>query len=162
MRWEYDSELVAPLASFFVENVQLDYISHGELQEGRAIDEQMWSQRLHDLVQEQFANAISESDPKRYRGLLVARLEAQVRGLALVAFKCEVAPRFAVLEDLVVQRDYRGVGIGRALVDCVRHECIARKCERLFLESGVRNTRAHEFFVTRGFRTVSTVFVRDL
>jgi hypothetical protein len=34
--------------------------------------------------------------------------------------------------------------------------------QRLFLESGVLNHRAHEFFERQGFRQASIVMMRDL
>ncbi|WP_201775765.1 GNAT family N-acetyltransferase [Chromobacterium subtsugae] len=59
---------------------------------------------------------------------------------------------FAVLENIVVDRDWRGRGLGRALLDEARRRCLARGCSKIMLLSSAQRADAHRFFLQAGFR----------
>lgn len=73
------------------------------------------------------------------------------------------APRsFATLDDLVVDARFQGMGLGGQLFDWVCVELQRHGIQRLFLESGIGNTRAHDFFHARGCETVSVTMLKEL
>ena len=51
---------------------------------------------------------------------------------------------------------------GKAILDWIADEARRREIGRLFLESGVRNERAHHLFEHEGFHVVSVVMMRSL
>ncbi len=148
--WCDDRERIPALVEFFVENVDTDYISHGELIDGRADAPESWSPRLRKVLAAEFAQ-----DSKR---LAVMEREGSIRAIALVEFVGEDA----FLHDLVVAVSERGQGAGREVLEWVEDAARAAHCKRLFLESGVANEGAHRFFERAGYSAVSQVMLKAL
>jgi GNAT superfamily N-acetyltransferase len=144
------------LATFFARNVGPDYISHAELQGGRALSPTEWRPNLVEILR-------AEIDTRLSCGTLaVAEEEGALLALAFVTFADEAPVPFVVIEDLIVAPDTRGRGVGKAMLDWIATEAQARGIRRLFLESGVDNERAHSFFEREGFRPTSVVMMREL
>ena len=134
-----------------------EYISHGEIQTGLSRDPYRWSDSLSALYEEDFAH------PEAHQSLPVARDAAGgLRGVAIVAWESSPRRRFAVLEDLIVDPASRGAGIGAAMLAAVRARVRDEGVDWLFLESGVRNTRAHAFFERHGFAMTGHVFAASV
>jgi GNAT superfamily N-acetyltransferase len=58
---------------------------------------------------------------------------------------------FGVVENVIVRRDRRGRGVGRALLAQVEQLARAQDCTKLMLMSAVDRTEAHAFFRRCGF-----------
>lgn len=155
--WETDPAALPRLVQLFLANLDPTYISFSEMQEGRATSAHTWHPALHAHLTAELTAALSASPPS----LAVARLNQHPVGLALVALHPHAPQPYAVLQDLIVDHPARGRGVGRALLTWVLDACTQAGCPRVFLESGHRNTAAHEFFTHAGFHPVATVFVRD-
>jgi GNAT superfamily N-acetyltransferase len=133
------------------------YISHGEIQTGLSIDADTWAPALADLYADDFA-ALGDD-----RDLLLARdAQGAILGMAVVAWEQTARRRFAVLEDMAVAPEARSHGIGTRLIAMIEERVRGAGIDWLFLESGVRNTRAHAFFERAGFTMTSHVFARQL
>lgn len=132
------------------------YISHGEIQTGLSPDGRDWASNLAELYAADFVDLED-------RDLLVVRLEdGTIAGVAIVAWEESKRRKFAVLEDMAVDPGLRSGGIGARIVEAVAERVRARGVSWLFLESGLRNERAHDFFKRHGFAEVSHVFARHL
>ena len=133
------------------------YISHGEIQTGLSEDATHWSPHLAAL----FADDFAAIDDDR---LVLAAYDPDDRplGFAIIAWEQSSRRRFAVLEDMVVEPAARSLGIGAALLAAVEQRVAERGIDWVFLESGVRNERAHGFFERSGFATISHVFAKRL
>lgn len=163
--WICAEEQVDDIVTFFMENVHDQYISHGELQDGRAERLGVWSCRakLRKLLRNQFSRARrSEAGRSRYERLLVARDRGSVRGLAYVEFDLRVRNGYATLYDLIINDDSRRTGLGSRLLIEVEKACKKSGASRLFLESGIDNDDAHRFFKRRGFITSSVTMLKEL
>ena len=133
-----------------------EYISHGEIQTGLSPDGEHWAENLPEIYAEDFADH-DDSD------LLVARnAEGAVCGLLILAWEASKRRKFAVIEDMVVDPDMRSQGLGAALVAHAEERIRERGIEWVFLESGLRNERAHSFFERHGFELCSKVFAKRL
>lgn len=146
-------------ADFLTRTITRDaaYISHGEIQCGRSPDGASWA----DDIAAQLATEIGAPDPDR--DLLVVRDAAgAIRGAAVVGWTRDGRTRFAVLEDLAVDPELRSQGVGARIVAAVEAEARTRGLDWVFLESGLRNRGAHEFFAARGYGEVSRVFAKRL
>ncbi|MEH3036388.1 MAG: GNAT family N-acetyltransferase [Sphingomonas adhaesiva] len=133
------------------------YISHGEIQTGLSIDAETWAPSLPDLYAGDFAALGDERD------LLLARdAMGTLLGMAVVAWEQSSRRRFAVVEDMVVAPDARSHGVGTRLIEMIERRVREAGVDWIFLESGVRNTRAHAFFERSGFAMTSHVFARRL
>jgi GNAT superfamily N-acetyltransferase len=160
--WCTDRDEIDRLADFFSRNVTQSYISHSEVQYGRAAAPDKWIADLHG----KFAAEIAERIPYRPDAAqCVARAideKGQLIGIAYVTFNELVPIPFFVLEDIVVERGNRGTGIGQQMIDWIFSEARRRGIKRAFLESGKDNHDAHHFFERNGFYQVSIVMMADL
>ena len=87
--------------------------------------------------------------------LLVCEVEGRVRGTVLVCLCADAMyaeQPFAVVENLVVDQECRGNGIGQALLREVERFCLSRNCSKMMLLSSASRVDAHRFFEQVGFR----------
>lgn len=87
--------------------------------------------------------------------LLVCELDGRVRGTVLVCLCADAmyaGQPFAVIENLVVDQECRGNGIGQALLREVERFCLSRNCSKMMLLSSASRVDAHRFFEQVGFR----------
>ncbi len=153
--WCGTASRAAELAAFFARNVGPDYISHAELQGGRALSPTEWRPDLVEILR-------TEIEIRLARETIAVVEEGGLLALAFVTLADEAAVPFAVVEDLIVAPETRGRGIGKMMLDWIATEARARGIRRLFLESGINNEQAHAFFEREGFRPTSVVMMREL
>lgn len=93
--------------------------------------------------------------------VLVVETDGVVQGLAVV-HRMVTLHRSAVayLSALVVSRDARGLGLGRALVDAVSRIGAEWGCATLELTSNDRRVHAHKFYESLGFSSESRKYRR--
>ncbi len=148
----------APAAAFAgrVISQSVDYISHGEIQTALSPDGRRWADNLADLYAADFA-ALTDRD------LLVARTaDGAIAAVAILAWEETPRRRFAVIEDMAVEPQLRSAGVGTQMIEAITERARERGVEWMFLESGLKNARAHEFYRHHGFAEVSHVFARHL
>ena len=158
--WCEDPLEADSVASFFVRHVDSDYISHGELQLGRATDPEQWSPDLALLVADEIRGAI-EDGAQSERRVVTADIGSRLAAMALVGFHRGFHSGYVVLEDLVVDKALRRNGIGDAVLKWIEKEAGSAGCQRIFLESSIRNRGAHNFFERHGFRPCSLVMMKS-
>lgn len=159
VRWCRERDAVPALVRFFVDNVDPDYISHGEIVDGRALGPGRWSPELADVLAREFAACRFDGEPSRDgKQLVVAERDGATTALALF----ERAGTHAWLHDLVVARAARGERTGAAVLAWIEAEAAAAGVGDLFLESGTANDGAHRFFAREGYETVSVVMRKSL
>ena len=149
------------LAAFFAQQVDHSYISHGELQIGRAIDSEHWSPDLVQLVAEEIKGARENGSPSALR-IVTAAVESRLAAMALVNFHKGLHSCYVVLEDLVVDKALRHQGIGVALLTWIEQQTRSAGCRQIYLESGITNHDAHRFFERHGFRPCSIVMMKSV
>lgn len=87
--------------------------------------------------------------------LLVCTIDGYVLGTVLVSLCADAmyaAQPFAVVENLVIDREYRGKGLGQALLREVERFCLSQNCSKIMLLSSVSRVNAHRLFEHVGFR----------
>lgn len=129
---------------------------------------------LHDLFSRE-----TEFEPERdaqIRGLaaiinepavgdiLVARKSGRVLGMINVLYTVSTAlgGPVAVFEDMIVSPDYRGVGVGSALLAHAIEQARSKDCRRISLLADSDNEDAHRFYHRHGFSRSSMVSFRQL
>jgi GNAT superfamily N-acetyltransferase len=151
------------LAGFFAGNVGPDYISHAELQGGRALSPTEWRSNLRGILRVEIEpRLVARSPGPDSNPIAVAERDGALVALAYITFTGSAPVPFATVEDLIVVPAMRGHGIGKAMLDWIAAEGRMRGIRRLFLESGITNKRAHDFFEREGFRPTSVVMMREL
>ncbi len=165
IQWCHDPAQAEAVARLFVAHADPAYISHSELQFGRAAAPDRWNADLHAKISGEAARAIATTirqDAPSGTRLAVLTASGQLQGFAFVSFTSGSGKPFATIEDLLIAPGARGQGTGRTVVDWICAECRGMGCERLFLESGIGNHRAHHFFEDQGFVQTSIVMMRGL
>ncbi|NQD93725.1 GNAT family N-acetyltransferase [Pseudomonas sp. CrR25] len=88
------------------------------------------------------------------RVVLVAERDGKLLGTCTVHLIEHLAHNFArsaVVEDVVVAADLRGLGIGRALMQRAAERARAWGCYKLALSSNASREEAHRFYAQLGF-----------
>ena len=165
--WCTDPAEATELGAFFAANITPEYISHSELQGGRALDVGRWRPSIADFFRDEIAERV-----RREKGqiaskaasfpVLAARQSGRLVGFALVSFFLDAPIPYAILEDIVVDKALRGSGIGKTVIDWVTCQAEAAGCYRIFLESGLGNHKAHELFHREGFAETSVVMMKAI
>jgi len=164
--WIEDTGSVPELVSLFLESASTVYICQGELLDGRADSISSWSKELPSLLARYLTETIESgtaSQGSRRGGILAIRDSKAILGFAVVElFRFPYKRPHAFLHDIVVDPRARGAGIGTALMERLRDELLGEGIDRLFLESGNENYRAHVFFERQGFKRISISMMADL
>ena len=71
-----------------------------------------------------------------------------------------VAGLMCNLNELVVDKNNRGTGIGSLLLGAVERFAVKRKCNGITLESGNFRKEAHGFYKAKGFDARATFFTK--
>ena len=88
-------------------------------------------------------------------GIFVAEADGTIAGTFTLLVMDKLGHNGApagIVEDVVVDRDRRGQGIGGAMMRFAMHHCRARGCYKLALSSNAKRTDAHAFYERLGFR----------
>jgi GNAT superfamily N-acetyltransferase len=94
--------------------------------------------------------------------LFVLRVDGKVAGMANALFTISTAEggRALLLEDVIVNRDYRGQGLGRQLVEHVLRWARLRGILRITLLADRNNRGALDFYRALGFTDSHMVVLR--
>jgi ribosomal protein S18 acetylase RimI-like enzyme len=159
--WARGAENLAEIGRWIGARVSLDtaYISHGEIQQSLSPDGRRWAPDIVERIERE-CRAIADDDSV---SLAEARSGDGVRlGAAIAVWETDAPTPHVVIADLIVDPAARGAGAGKALTDFILAEAQTRGLGWAFLESGLQNHRAHDFFEREGFEIVSEVFAKRL
>ena len=155
------------MGRFFAANIKPCYISHSELQGPRALDTDRWQPGIQKILTRELKERIcalqkAETAREYPRPVFSAKRAGDLLGLGLVSFFTNAPVPYAILEDIVVAEKDRDREIGNEMLEWAIAEAKSLGCVRMFLESGVNNQDAHEFFKRKSFSVCSIVMKRDL
>ena len=85
--------------------------------------------------------AISNDEKKDILGLAIYRLSHHLK-----------YSQFIYCDDLITDEKRRSLGVGRALVNAMKHEAEKLGLNRIALDSECERGRAHKFYHREGFR----------
>ncbi len=139
----------------FAEVFSPEYISFGELTDGRAISPDIPCENIKDLFHQELLTGINDDKVEFF----VATWEEGIAGFALTSiYSTPVGHQECWLDDLVVSPNYRGQGIGEKLVNTVIDWGREKNAKYFLLESSIHNEKAHNFFEKLGFQAMAKVF----
>ena len=164
--WCRSQDEAIRLAKLFATNLTGAYISHAELQGLRALDTTTWSPTIGSILESDMVSRIDQPldavEGKKTQLLVSGRLGGDDVAVFLVSFSRAAAVAYTEIEDMMVVANARGDGIGHQFMQWVAQESKQRGIKRLFLESGITNDHAHEFFEDVGFHKISVVMMKSL
>jgi GNAT superfamily N-acetyltransferase len=164
--WCRSQAAAVRLAKLFAGNLTPSYISHAELQGPRAPTPAGWAADIEQILEADLLSRIDQPldalQGERTRLIVEGRAGNAEAAVFLVSFNRSAPVPYTEIEDMMVAPAYRGHGIGHAFMDWISSESRARGIGRLFLESGITNEHAHEFFEEIGFHKISVVMMKAL
>ena len=161
-RWlGIEDEKSEELSIFFELNTDEKYISHGEVIDGRAISLIEWKNNLNEVMRREFRDILSGSSMKNiYSQICICTQDHKTIGLAIVEFKNDT--KVAILEDIIIEKQLRKKKLGSLLLNWLEKEIISKGMSFIFMESGIRNKKTHDFFHKNGYRQSSIIMVKKL
>lgn len=153
------------MCDMFFRHISLhnEYISHGELQMGVGQGKiqngsltafpsphgpALWMKYILDKIRGGEKSAVFKAS--------VAG--AEMAGFCVVEITDDGAEPFGVVCDVLVNEECRCCGLGSALLDKGIAWLHAKGVSDIYLESGVNNKAAHEYFMRRGFVRISEIY----
>ncbi len=161
IKWIQDLSETEKLTTLFINNSKENYISHSEIQEGRAINKEEWSEDIRAILTSEFNEAI-KNDLFNQSNIVAAYTNQLLIGFALIEYKNAPEASYAILSDIVVDTDYRKNNIGENIIDWVLPQLKSNKIKSLFAESNIHNHPAHQFLSKMGFQVISKVFMKNI
>lgn len=94
--------------------------------------------------------------------IIVARKSSKLIGMVNLLYTVSTAlgGQVAILEDMIVSPDSRGLGVGSKLIDYCLETAMQKGCKRISLLTDSNNTDAHKFYEKHGFVRSSMVTFR--
>ena len=140
-----------------------EYISHGEIQMGVGV-----GQFVDGVFVTDVAPGAREAWMKYITGNLddvegaavykAVDADGEIIGFCVTEIMEDGADPFAMVCDVLVKEDCRSRGVGSALLENAIEWLHSKGIYEIYLESGLRNHAAHEYFMRRGFRKVSEIY----
>ncbi len=100
-----------------------------------------------------------------YHRLYVAELKNKVVGtFALITVQqlSHNGAKSMVIEDIVVNNDLQGHGIGKRIMEFAAKEAQSNACYKMILSSGNARTKAHSFYESFGYKRDGIRFAIEL
>jgi GNAT superfamily N-acetyltransferase len=136
-----------------------DVIPHLTIRTAQSADADILQSLYRQLIDDEnvrvTASQIEVLDDDARTRLLVCEIDGRVRGTVLVCLCADAmyaGQPFAVVENLIVDQEFRGNGIGQALLREVERFCLSRNCSKMMLLSSASRVDAHHFFEQVGLR----------
>jgi len=149
--WLRDETKVDELVDLFLNNTTEDYITHIEIQEGRADEDGTWSANLRDTLKHQFYVAIKKSN------ILVAiDINTDViLGFVSVLYNED---NTITVEDIVSTQK----GIGTKLLNVVEENVRGYEYKMIIGDVGPNNERAKRFMEANGYTAKTIVYTKNI
>lgn len=95
--------------------------------------------------------------------IFIVKIDNKIVGMVniLYTFSTALGSKVAILEDLIIDKDHRGNGYGKKLVDFAIDDSRAHGCKRVTLLTDHTNNIAKEFYTKMGFESSSMVVMRN-
>lgn len=152
IRWMTDKDNIDDLSDMFIANADEKYISHGEVQCGRASSFDKWSENIKDVLNHELS-CVDE-----HKRVVICQVDGRTVGFGII----EIHDSFAVFDDIIVDRELRRLGIGSRINEWVESELSKMNVNMVFLEIGTDNEKAKKMFTKNGYKQVSVMMFKGL
>ena len=140
-----------------------EYISHGEIQMGVGVGHFEDGSFVTDLApdaREAWMKYITGniSDEEGAAVYKAVDEDGNLLGFCVTEIMEDGAEPFGMICDLLVRENCRCGGVGTTLMENALAWLRSKGIKDVYLESGMHNHSAHEYFIRRGFRKVSEIY----
>lgn len=157
-----DAHMLADLFIGYIDTHR-EYISHGEIQmgvgEGR-IEEGILVAAPARLARAKWMKYIDAHIADKDTSNVWKALDQDggLAGFCVADIQEDGDEPFGMVCDVLVKEEYRGAGVGGALLQTAIDWLRSKGVKDIYLESGKNNHAAHRFFENRGFCHVSEIY----
>lgn len=166
------------LAELFWNNIEVapEYISHGEIQMGVATAPgilapdgiQVWKEYIREKIEGEDVKTAEPCAVEKCKcntaaveyptAVFVHRNSGKIDAFCVLEITDDGNKPFGTICDMLVLPHLRGEGMGKKLLAQAKEWFAANGVTDIYLESGLNNHSAHEFFRKQGFREISHIF----
>lgn len=153
------------LCDTFIDHITAhkEYISHGEIQMGVGVghfEDGAFVTDLSPLARDAWMKYITGNITDSEGAAVYKAVDADggLLGFCVAEIMEDGAEPFGMICDLLVKETCRCGGVGTALMENAFTWLRSKGVTDIYLESGMHNHSAHEYFVRRGFRKVSEIY----
>jgi ribosomal protein S18 acetylase RimI-like enzyme len=143
-------------------NIKIRNCSSDDFEGVQKLLQQLWPDRNFNVkdLREVYEKALSSQNQK----LMVAVAADRIVGFCSLTIKNNLwqAGNLGVVDELVVDAEYRGFGIGKILMEKITQIAIENECKRLELDSSFHRKEAHQFYEHLGFKSRAFWFSKEL
>ena len=143
-----DRTEIPTLVSMFRQNAGREYITHIEIEEGRATEDGEWSDELSSILNEELFRAVLEER------VIVAVEGPDILGYALIT---ETQDTITIEDIISTQR-----GIGSDLLSYIENRGRRYGQKMLIADIGPDNIRAQKFMEAFGYKVRTVVYTKDI
>ncbi|MEI6886652.1 MAG: GNAT family N-acetyltransferase [bacterium] len=140
-----------------MEDISIRLAKEEDLLDVLRLYEQLWDDWKYDLdtVKERFKRDLDT----RRKDYYLAILNEKVIGVCAMTYREDIWDgNVASIEEFVVDKDLRGKGIGKKLLDYITTIAKENNCYSIELHSNMKRLDAHRFYENNGFEKVSFFF----
>ena len=113
----------------------------------------------YDVTPAEVTARLARILPRKSERFVIAEADGRVVGwLHAMVVECVDVEPFVLIAGLVVDRERRRQGIGRALLEDAEAWAVARGCSLVRLTSSAARTDAHRFYAGLGYINVKTQY----
>jgi GNAT superfamily N-acetyltransferase len=143
-----DRTEIPTLVSMFRQNAGRDYVTHIEIEEGRATEDGDWSDELYTILNEELFRAVIEER------VIVAVEGPNILGYALIT---ETQNTITIEDIISTQR-----GIGSDLLSYIENRGRRYGQKILIADVGPNNIRAQKFMEAFGYKVSTIVYTKNI
>lgn len=116
-----------------------------------------------DITPESYQNMLYEMVQSGYFQILVRDEENKLIAVSGIWIATKIySGKYLEMDNVVVDEHYRSAGIGKLLVDFVEDLAKKENCQTIMLDAYLENTKAHEFYLRKGFIKRGFHFIKKL
>jgi glucosamine-phosphate N-acetyltransferase len=143
-------------------NINIRNCSADDFEGVQKLLQQLWPDRNFNVkdLREVYERALSSPNQK----LMAAVAPDRIVGFCSLTIKNNLwqAGNLGVVDELVVDAEYRRFGIGKMLMEKITQIAIENECKRLELDSSFHRKEAHQFYERLGFKSRAFWFSKEL
>lgn len=161
MMWEKaDWSNIDELTDMFWQNISenLQYISHGEIQMGVAESPGVLARDGKEKWKIYIKQKIENDSGDQLSAVFVYKQAGVIEAFCVLEILEDHHRPFGMICDMLVKQGLRGKGIGGEMFNVILEWFGKYGVTDIYLESGIENHSAHEFFCSKGFFPVSQIF----
>jgi len=142
--------------------IRINLANSNDFYEVIQLYKQLWEE--WQFYDEDKLKAIFQTDLETSRKIyLVARKANKIVGVCSLVIKADLHYlKTAIIDELIVDINFRKQGIGKKLLNMAFEIAKKRKCYRVELNSNMARTDAHKFYEANGFEKSSYYFKKKL